>query len=169
MSLLILAHTVFGVLALAAGAVVLLRQKGDRVHRRIGWVYAVSLAVLCIESFWIQDATPFFRGFGMFHVMALVSLGTLLAGIVPAIRRRPGWLGWHYAFMAWSYIGLVMATGSHVFRPVFLFFLRDVGLPAAVCGVATALVLWGLPPLVGALWIKRREPRWQGLAPEGAA
>lgn len=169
MSLLILSHTVFGIAALAAGAFVLARQKGDRWHRWTGWGYTASLAVLCVESFWIQDATPFFRGFGMFHVMALVSLGTLLAGIIPAIRRRPGWLGWHYAFMAWSYIGLVMATGSHVFRPVFLFFLRDVGLPAAVCGVATALVLWGLPPLVGALLIKRREPGWQRLAAEDTA
>jgi len=165
-SLLVLSHTAFGVVALAAGALVLVRQKGDRWHRRVGWAYVVSLAVLCIESFWIQDSTPFFRGFGVFHVMALVSFGTLVAGIVPAVRRGPGWLGWHYSFMVWSYIGLVMATGSHVFRPVFLFFLRDVGLPGALCGIATAALLWGLPPLVGALLLKRREPGWKELVPQ---
>ncbi len=161
MSPLIASHTAFGVVALAAGAVVLLRKKGDQWHQWIGRVYAVSLAILCIESFWIQDSTPFFQGFGMFHVMATVSLVTLLAGIIPARLRFQGWFGWHYQLMVWSYIGLVMATGSHVFRPVFLFFLRDVGLPGGASSVVTAFVLWGIPPLVGAMLLRRRAVAWE--------
>ena len=166
--MLIFSHTAFGVVALATGAFVLLRQKGDTLHRRVGWVYALALAILCVESYWIQDSTPFFRGFGMFHVMATVSLVTLAGGVVTAWRRKPeSWLGWHYQMMAWSYIGLVMATGSHVFRPVFLFFLRDLGLPGVACWIATALLLWGLPPVVGVVLLNRREAAWLRMKAEG--
>ena len=160
MNLLIATHTTLGLVALAAGAAVLIRPKGDAWHRRVGWVYAGALAVLCVESFWIRDTTPFFRGFGMFHVMALVSFFTLVAGIVPARLRIPHWFDWHYSSMAWSYIGLVMATGSHFFRPI-LFFLRDLGAPGIVCWIGTAVLLWGLPPFVGGRLLKRREEAWK--------
>ena len=157
MSALIASHTLFGVFALAAGAAVLFRPKATTLHRRLGYAYVIALSVLCVESFWIRDSTPFFRGFGMFHVFAVVSLVTVLVGLVPARRRRPGWFEWHYATMAWSYIGLVMATGSHFFRPVFLFLFRDVGLSALASQVLTGALMWALPPLVGVLVLRRYE------------
>ncbi|GJQ34118.1 MAG: hypothetical protein JETCAE01_01280 [Anaerolineaceae bacterium] len=41
---------------------------------------------------------------------------TLLAGIIPAFLRYPrkGWLGMHYEFMNWSYVGLVAVVVSEV-------------------------------------------------------
>jgi hypothetical protein len=50
--------------------------------------------------------------FGPFHVAALVSLGTLVAGIIPAWRRRPvgNWVDRHYYLMAYSYLGLLAAA-----------------------------------------------------------
>jgi hypothetical protein len=50
--------------------------------------------------------------FGPFHVAALVSLATVIVGIIPAWRRRPvdKWLDRHYFWMAYSYLGLVAAA-----------------------------------------------------------
>ena len=115
-------HTLFGVVALVAGAVVLLRRKGDRAHRAAGRVYAVSMLLLCVGSYAIQDTTPFFRGLGPFHIAATVSLVTLVVGIA-SVRRGASpeaKAAGHVRAMVWSYAGLVMATGSHLIAPLGL-------------------------------------------------
>lgn len=147
----ILFHTLLGTIALLTGLAVLLLPKGTRLHRRIGLVYGLSMAVLCIGSFWIQNL---FDGLGMFHVMALVSLVTVGAGIF-AVLRRPRAQGWylsHMYFMLWSYVGLVMALGSHFFRPLALTIHGWSG-SAWMAYVGTGLLVWGLPALLGNLMI----------------
>ena len=157
-----LVHTALGTVALAAGAVVLLRPKGGRRHRVLGRVYVAAMVALCVLSFGLGDSTPFFRGWGPFHVAACVSLVTVTAGFVTAWRRREGWLGAHYMWMAWSYIGLVMATGGHVVSPLAAA-LAEAGLARGLAiGVALG-VAWALPPLVGRRWIARQQPGWDGL------
>ena len=171
MTALALVHTALGTTALATGALVLARRKGDRPHRLVGRVYAASMVALCLLSFGLRDTTPLFRGYGPFHLAALVSLGTVTAGVVVAWRRRPGWFEGHYMWMAWSYIGLVMATGGHVARPAFLA-LRDAGLGAGAALALSLFAVWGLPPLVGSRWIARRKAGWDALGtrrpPSGA-
>lgn len=161
-------HTALGVLALATGAAVLLRRKGDRPHRWVGRVYAAAMVTLCVASFGLRDSTPFVAGYGPFHVAALVSLVTVTAGVVVAMRRRENWLGAHYMWMAWSYIGLIMATGGHVMQPAFLV-LRDAGLHAGLSLALSIALVWGLPPLVGRRWIARRQPAWDALGPTTSA
>ena len=102
-------HVIAALIALASGAVVVLRRKGTPSHRRIGWVYAASMLVLSITALAIYRLT---RTFGPFHVAAVISLVTLVAGIIPAWRRQPreSWLDRHYFFMSWSYLGLLAAT-----------------------------------------------------------
>ena len=101
-------HLASALAALAAGAWVLLRPKGTALHRRVGWVYAASMLLLNATALLIYRLTG---TFGPFHVAALVSLATLVAGVVPARRRLPArsWLERHYFFMAYSYLGLVAA------------------------------------------------------------
>ena len=108
MNLLGLVHTGAALLALASGAVVLLRRKGTRAHRRIGWTYAASMVVMNVTALLIYRLSG---GFGPFHVAALVSLATLVAGVVVAVRRRPAhdWVERHYWWMTYSYLGLVAA------------------------------------------------------------
>jgi peptidoglycan/LPS O-acetylase OafA/YrhL len=55
-----------------------------------------------------------FGGFGPFHVAAVFSLGTVVAGVASAVRRRPEWVRRHYAWMTWSYVGLCAAAVSEV-------------------------------------------------------
>jgi uncharacterized membrane protein len=101
-------HFASALVALGAGALVLLDRKGTRRHRRIGWTYAAAMLVLNGTALMIYRLTG---SFGPFHVAALVSLATLIAGVVPARRRQPAnWLEHHYFFMAYSYLGLLAAA-----------------------------------------------------------
>ena len=103
-------HFATALIALATGAWVLLRPKGTRIHRRIGWVYAGSMLVLNLSALSLYRLTG---TFGPFHVAALISLATLAAGVISARRRRKGdrdWLMRHYFFMAYSYLGLAAAA-----------------------------------------------------------
>jgi uncharacterized membrane protein len=154
----IIFHTVNGFIALIAGLAIILLGKGTRVHRIIGYIYVTSMYVLCFGSFFIQDTTPFFRGFGMFHVMALASIGTVTAGLIPAVYRSrfDNWYQRHYSFMLWSYVGLIMAFNSHFFRPVFLFFGNEVRLGKFLGLIISILILWVLPPVFGRILINRR-------------
>ncbi|MEM0961659.1 MAG: DUF2306 domain-containing protein [Bacteroidota bacterium] len=162
MSLSAVVHTLLGVVALVTGATVLVRRKGDRMHRLVGRVYAVTMATLCLLSFGLRDTTPMFAGYGPFHVAAVISLVTVTAGVVVAWRRRPGWLEGHYQWMTWSYIGLVMATGGHVMHPVFRV-LRDVGIHASVALAVSLFAVWGLPPIIGSRWLARRKKAWDAV------
>lgn len=156
----IIFHTVNGFIALVSGSAIIFLSKGTGVHRVIGYVYVASMYVLCFASFAIQDTTPFFRGFGMFHIMALASIATVTAGLIPAFYRKKydNWYERHYSFMLWSYVGLVMALNSHFFRQVFLFFANQAGLGKIAGLILSIFVLWGLPPVLGRILINRRAP-----------
>ena len=102
-------HLSASIVALVAGAIVLIRRKGNASHRRIGWLYVASMVLMNGTALMIYRLT---RTFGPFHIAALVSLGSLTAGIIPAWRRLPKgqWLDRHYSFMAYSYLGLTAAA-----------------------------------------------------------
>jgi uncharacterized membrane protein len=140
-------HTVFAVAAIIFGAVMLLRPKGTRSHRRIGWVYVAAMVGLNVTALAIYRLTG---RFGPFHAGAILSLATVLAGFVVALRRHThaDWLQKHYLWMTYSYVGLLAAAASEILTR----------LPAApfwwaVAG-ASALVF-----AVGAMMIHRRQKR----------
>jgi uncharacterized membrane protein len=157
-------HTLNGVAALLFGLGIILLPKGTRLHRGIGYGYVVSMYLLCILSFGIRDTTPFIRGLGAFHVMALVSTASVTAGLLPVIRRpRPAnWYDRHFGSMLWSYVGLVMAFGSHFFRPLFLT-LRDLSGSQVVALATTIAVVWVLPLIAGRVLIPRTGRANRGL------
>jgi len=101
-------HVASAIVALAAGAWIIWRPKGTATHRRVGWVYAAGMLTLNVTALMIYRLTG---TFGPFHIAALVSLVTLIIGLVPAWRRQPAnWLDHHYFWMAYSYLGLLAAT-----------------------------------------------------------
>ena len=101
-----LVHAAFGMASVVLGLGVGLLPKGSAAHRRLGLLYAVSMLLLNVTALAIYDL---FGGFGPFHGLALVSLATLAAGIIPLWLRRPGWVHYHAHFMTWSYAGVVAA------------------------------------------------------------
>ncbi|NVJ48641.1 MAG: DUF2306 domain-containing protein [Cytophagia bacterium] len=100
-----LIHTIFALLAMVLGGVVLLKTKGNRTHIRIGYAYVVCMLALNGTAFAIYN----FGGFSIFHGFALISLGALLGGMIPVIRKTKNWYPKHFYFMNWSVVGLYCA------------------------------------------------------------
>lgn len=132
-------------MALLAGAWNLLHLKGTPAHRRVGWVYAVAMYMLVFTSLFIFEV---FGRFGPFHVLALVSGVTLTLAVYFPIRRKHyrDWREHHYFWIAYSYVGLVMATGSHFFDyfPRWHYALR-------------AGLFWIVPAVIGTILIFSRR------------
>lgn len=103
-----LIHLLSAFVALLLGLGVFLARKGTRLHKGLGYGYVLSMVVLNLTAFLIYRL---YGRFGPFHIAALISSATLVAGFIPAFLRRPQgrWLAWHYEFMAWSYVGLLAA------------------------------------------------------------
>lgn len=98
-------HTLTAVLAMLFGMLVIVKKKGTTAHKRIGYAYAIMMVLLNVTSFFIFN----FGGFSLFHFFSIVSLLTVLAGIIPAYRKSKGWYAKHYYFMSWSVVGLYSA------------------------------------------------------------
>ena len=117
-----LTHTASAVAALVAGAAVLLTRKGTRRHRQLGWAYVASMLLLNVTALLIYRL---FGRVGPFHVAAVFSLATVVAGTLAAIgaRRaranrnaadRARAVERHYQWMTWSYVGLAAAAVSEI-------------------------------------------------------
>ena len=100
---------IFGAISgLVFGALVFLNPKGTRKHKLFGYAYFVSLMLVNASALSVYEQSP--QG-GPFHILAVVSLLTLAAGMVPVLTKRPkhAWLNLHAYFMSWSYVGLIGA------------------------------------------------------------
>lgn len=101
-------HLALAIACLALGGAVFFQRKGGSRHRLLGYLYSGGLLLANVSALTIYEDSS---GLGPFHVLALISLATLTAGLVPAFSRRPkdSWLDLHATFMGWSYVGLVAA------------------------------------------------------------
>jgi len=108
-----IAHVTFGFAALVLGAGIFTLAKGTDLHRAVGTLYVLSMFGLNVTSLLIYNL---FGGFGVFHVIALINLTMLLAGLFTVILKRPRkrWLRNHYYLMGWSYVGLWAAFATEI-------------------------------------------------------
>lgn len=142
-------HVVASVVAVIVGTQLLWSTKGTRAHKRIGYLYTASMIAVNITAFLIFRL---FGGFGPFHIAAVVSSLTLLAGMVPVLLRTrfKNWFVLHMSFMYYSVIGLYAALASEtiVRIPGIRFWWSVMG--------ATLLVM-----LIGILAFNRQMKKWQ--------
>ncbi|MEM1406119.1 MAG: DUF2306 domain-containing protein [Bacteroidota bacterium] len=133
-------HFLASCLALITGTYILLATKGSQLHKKIGYVYVASMAVLLITAFMIYRL---FGGFGIFHIAAIVSTITLAAGMIPVIRRKnKNWILLHFAWMYWSVMGLYAAFASELItRLLPVQFFSMVGLATGVIMI-TGTIVW---------------------------
>lgn len=139
------AHFALATVSLALGAAMLLQQKGGRRHRLFGYLYAAAMILVNSSALLVHEES---QGMGPFHILALVSLATLMAGFVPAFLRWPAesWLQTHAYFMSWSYVGLVAAGVAQMATKL-------IGPGASPVVITAVLVV-----VVGAVWIHSRVP-----------
>ena len=144
-----LVHTLFGFAALLLGFLVLMGRKGTLVHRRLGQSYAFAMGALNITGLMIYDL---YGRFGPFHIAAIVSLATVLGGLVPVVFRRPRdtWMRIHATVMCWSYVGLFAAFVSEIATrvPGVRFGWGVVAATVAVVMVGAVLINGRVPSIV---------------------
>ena len=128
-----LAHTLFAVLALVTGTVVILNPKGTIFHKRVGYVYVASMVLVNITAFGLYRL---FGGFGPFHFLALVSLFAIVGGMYPVLFRNKvkNWYLQHLKVMAWSVVGLYAALAAEISVRFFpkQYFFHAVGISSLV-------------------------------------
>jgi uncharacterized membrane protein len=106
-------HIAFSLLSMILGLVIFTVRKGTQLHRLLGYGYVLCMTGLNVTALMIYRLIG---TFGPFHGLALVSLGTVAAGLLTVVLRRPRkrWLLYHYWFMGFSYVGLLMAAVAEV-------------------------------------------------------
>jgi len=91
--------------ALAIGALNLMRRKGTRTHRALGWLWVGLMATAALSSFWIfglrNGAGP-----SLIHLLSAWTLVSLACAIF-FIRR--GNVRAHKAFIVGTFLGLLGA------------------------------------------------------------
>lgn len=140
-------HIIFAIAALILGAIVAFRPKGGQRHRTVGYFYAFSLLTVNLCALLVYEDSV---GAGPFHVLAVISLMTLVGGFIPAFLRRPTswWLELHAYFMCWSYVGLVAAGVAQITTMLS-------SLPVSFAAGLPSLVV----VLIGAILIHTRVPQ----------
>lgn len=89
--------------AIPIGAYVLLRRKGDRLHRVLGRTWVVLMVTAALSSFGLHGLTG---GFSWIHILSIVVIVMIPRGIVQAVRRN---IAGHRRTMTLTYLGLVGA------------------------------------------------------------
>ncbi|MBA3600815.1 MAG: DUF2306 domain-containing protein [Acidobacteria bacterium] len=161
----IIFHGVLGSIALVTGALILLLKQGTPLHKRIGKVYVAAIYSLCFTSFFIFEL---FGRYGVFHIFSMVSIGAVTAGVIPLLRKKKDWYKRHFENMLWSYFGLVLATCSHFFGSVFVFF-KSQEFSTLATWIFTAAIVWGIPHLVGVPLIVRKVGYFKPKVAKGTA
>ncbi len=142
--MILIIHTIVSSIALLAGIIFLL-PKGTRKHKWIGYTYTLSMLICLITSFGLFNL---WGSFGVYHALSIVSFLTLVIALYFPLfgRKRKSWVESHLIWMGYSYVGLVMAAGSHFFSvfPDWPVWLRMV-------------LFWGLPYVLGSTLIFRNK------------
>lgn len=141
-------HIIFSLASLWFGTTILLKPKGTLSHKRIGYLYAVAMLGVNTTAFLIYHL---FGRFGPFHIAAVISSLTLLAGMIPVFFRSriKAWFNFHMSFMYYSVIGLYAAFASEIIVriPGIRFWWSVLA--------ATMLVM-----LVAMVLFRKLSPRW---------
>jgi uncharacterized membrane protein len=156
-----LIHLIVSIFALVFGTWVLAVRKGTETHRKVGYLYTISMVLLIATALSIYRL---FGTFGVFHVAAVLSAITLAGGMIPVFLRRPtnSWLGLHFSFMYWSVFGLYAAFVAEMatrlpIRTIFdspkMFFIT-----VAVSTFATMMV--------GQIIFFKKKKKWQNILGE---
>lgn len=152
-----LIHFICSIIALVTGLLVLITAKGTVRHKRIGYVYAVSMIVLNLTAFMIFRL---YGKFGLFHWFAVLSSLTLFAGLYPVITKKSkNYVLTHFNFMYWSVIGLYCALMAEVFSRLPKIVLTATGEPSTGfykgVGIGIGLVL-----AIGIVFFIKYKPKW---------
>lgn len=152
-----LAHLIASIIAVLTGTLNLTLSKGTVLHKRIGYIYSISMMALLLTAFMIYRL---FGSWGIFHWTAVISTLTLICGLLPIMTRRPikSYISLHFSFMYWSVIGLYGAFAAEVFVRLPKIVIES-GIPNKVFYNLTGIGV-GLTMGLGAFFFIKLKPKW---------
>lgn len=98
-------HVIAALTALSLSPVIYLSSKGTVRHRWLGRIWALSMGVTAISSFWIHGFN-LVAGYSPIHLLSLFTLYSVGAGVLAA---RRGKTKAHQGHMLGAMLGLVVA------------------------------------------------------------
>lgn len=157
---LLAAHAGTAVACLLLGTYQLLRRvKGDRPHRIAGWIWVAGMLFVATSSFAIRDLRD--GQFSLLHVLSLVTLVSLVIGVIAARRGR---ITPHRASMRGSWIGLSGAFIGAVAVPNRAIPTFTVSHPLGALAALAAVVAL-TAGLIGIAHLAERPHRPKGTTP----
>lgn len=96
----ILVHLALGVLALAAGGLLLAGPKGRRFHRVLGWAWVLAVGTVAATSLFIKTLNP-----GHFSIVHLLSGYVIVALPLAVAAARRHDVERHRRYMTGMYLG----------------------------------------------------------------
>lgn len=148
-------HILSLIIAMVTGMYVLTTTKGTKRHKKIGYVYAISMIILNVTAFMIYKL---FGKFGIFHWFAVLSSVTLILGMYPIlVKKSKNYIYHHFNFMYWSVAGLYCAFFAEIFTriPFILEMPNSRQLFGILTGVSTLLVM-----IIAAIIFAKMKPLW---------
>lgn len=138
-------HAFGAILAVALGALVFLRRKGDWLHKAMGRVWMMSMVVVALSSFFITEI----RMFGPYSLIHLLSVFTIYAVIEAIWLARTGNIRRHKRAVITLYGVALLLAGAFTLLPgrrmhavVFADGGSTAAITAALIGAGIALALF---------------------------
>jgi uncharacterized membrane protein len=150
-----LIHLISSIIALVTGLLVLTTTKGTTRHKKIGYIYVVSMAVLNLTAFMIYRL---FGKFAVFHWFAVLSCLTLIAGMYPVlIKKSKNYLLTHFNFMYWSVVGLYCAFCAEILTRIPSMY--DLPNKRQLFGILTGVSIFIVMTIATIIFAKMK-PKW---------
>ena len=118
-------HGIAALICLILGLTQLLMRKGTTLHRRIGWIWAVLMAIVAFSGLFIWELRLFWL-FSPIHLLSLLTLWALARGILAAQRGR---IADHERAMKQLYGFALVVAGAFTFFPGRIMYLVLFGAP----------------------------------------
>lgn len=153
-----LIHLITAVLALFTGTLILIKSKGSKYHKQIGYVYALSMSIMLITSFMIYRL---FNGIGIFHFFSILSTYSLMRGMYAILRRKSkNFLTQHFHNMYWSVMGLYGAFVAEImvrlpFSNLFNNNFKPTGMFYNIVGITVGVVM-----VIATFSYLKLRPKW---------
>jgi uncharacterized membrane protein len=150
-----LIHLISSIIALVTGLLVLTTTKGTTRHKKIGYIYVVSMVVLNLTAFMIYRL---FGKFAVFHWFAVLSCLTLIAGMYPVLTKKStNYLLTHFNFMYWSVVGLYCAFCAEILTRIP--FLYDLPNKRQLFGILTGVSIF-IVMIIATIIFAKMKPKW---------
>ncbi len=147
-------HVAAALIGIVIGPFALFRNRRDRVHKTLGYIWVVSIAAVSLSALWIGSEIAILWHFGPIHLLSLFTLWGVGEGIWH-IRR--GNIAAHRASMQSVWFGAMGLAGLFTFAPgrimnqVVFGGPNQAGWAIIGLGIAVLGVTWRA-------WIKRSLP-----------